>query len=122
MFSLADVQAKASASGNGTIINFDDFTNTLFLSNVNANSLVASDFIFAAPNQPPTDIILSDSSVDENSGNGTVVGTLSAVDPTSGDSVNFTLLDDAGGLFSISGGRPRGRGRARLRERGLARR
>nr|WP_245454889.1 cadherin domain-containing protein [Mesorhizobium sp. M3A.F.Ca.ET.080.04.2.1] len=54
-------------------------------------------------NQPPTDISLSASSVDENSPAGTVVGTLSATDPDSGENFTFALLDDAGGQFAISG-------------------
>ncbi|RWK04170.1 cadherin domain-containing protein, partial [Mesorhizobium sp.] len=54
-------------------------------------------------NQPPTDISLSANSVDENSPAGTVVGTLSATDPDSDESFTYTLLDDAGGQFAISG-------------------
>ena len=33
-----------------------------------------------------------------------MVGALSAVDPDAGDSVTFTLLDNDGGLFAVSGG------------------
>ena len=102
MFSLADVQAIASASGNGTILNFGGFVNTLFLSNIAVGSLVASDFIYATSNNPPTDIQLSNATIAENSSNGTVVGALTATDP--GDTSTFTLLDNAGGRFAISGG------------------
>lgn len=56
-------------------------------------------------NQGPTDVLLSGSAVIENSAGGTLVGTLSAVDPNSGDSHAFTLVNDAGGLFAISGNR-----------------
>ena len=55
------------------------------------------------PNFAPTDILLSHASVDEFAGNGTVVGTLSDVDANPGDTAAFTLLDDAGGRFAISG-------------------
>jgi parallel beta-helix repeat protein len=58
----------------------------------------------AAPvNHAPTDITLSNSTVPENSPAGTTVGALTAVDPDSGDSHTFTLLDNAGGRFAISG-------------------
>lgn len=54
-------------------------------------------------NQAPTDIALSNISVDENSAAGTLVGALSATDPNAGDTFTFTLLDDAGGRFVIDG-------------------
>ena len=55
-------------------------------------------------NQAPTDIALFGNSVAENSTNGTVVGALSAVDPDAGDTKTFTLVNNAGGRFTISGG------------------
>src|SRR4029077_9439015 len=51
----------------------------------------------------PDDIGLAPSHVPENSIDGTVVGTLSSHDPDSGDTATFTLVDDAGGLFALSG-------------------
>ncbi|MBA5776302.1 cadherin domain-containing protein, partial [Stappia sp. F7233] len=54
-------------------------------------------------NEAPTDITLSNASVAENSGNGTVVGTLGAADPDAGESFTYTLLDNAGGRFAIVG-------------------
>ena len=54
-------------------------------------------------NSAPTDIILSNATVEENSEVGTVVGVLSAVDPNAGDTASFSLLDDAGGRFRIVG-------------------
>jgi Ca2+-binding RTX toxin-like protein len=54
-------------------------------------------------NSPPTGIALSEITIPENSANGTVVGSLSASDPNEGDAFTFTLLDDAGGRFAISG-------------------
>ena len=56
-------------------------------------------------NQGPTGVSLSNSVVKENSASGTLVGTLSAVDPNAGDSHSFTLLNDAGGRFAIAGNR-----------------
>ena len=40
-------------------------------------------------------------SVSENATIGTAFGTLSAADPDGGDSLTYSLMDDAGGLFSI---------------------
>ena len=42
--------------------------------------------------------------VDEDAANGTVVGQLGAVDPNVGDTHSYTLVDDAGGRFSITAG------------------
>jgi Ca2+-binding RTX toxin-like protein len=54
-------------------------------------------------NRPPTDIALSNATVAENSADDTVVGTLSAQDPDTGETFTYSLVDDAGGLFAISG-------------------
>ena len=52
-------------------------------------------------NFAPTDLDLSGNTVDENSANGTVVGTASATDPNDTDSFTYSLTDDAGGRFAI---------------------
>jgi len=52
----------------------------------------------------PTDITLSNASVDENSAGGTVVGNLGAVDADRKERFTFSLLDDASGRFVITGG------------------
>ncbi|WP_398483389.1 beta strand repeat-containing protein, partial [Tardiphaga sp.] len=54
-------------------------------------------------NEAPTGIALSATSVAENSPVGTIVGHLTATDPDAGDVDHFTLLNDAGGRFSIDG-------------------
>jgi len=54
-------------------------------------------------NQAPTDISLSGASVLEGAPIGTVVGTLSAVDPDGPSGLTFSLLDNGGGSFGISG-------------------
>jgi hypothetical protein len=54
-------------------------------------------------NDPPTDIALSASEVEEQALPGTRVGVLSAVDPDSGDSHTFELVADGGGMFVIAG-------------------
>ena len=58
---------------------------------------------FEAQPAAPTDIALSPASVAENSANGTVVGALSDTDTDPGDSATYTLTDDSGGRFAISG-------------------
>jgi hypothetical protein len=60
----------------------------------------------APANRAPTDITFTggakgNASVDENAGDETVVGSLDAVDPDSGDSFTYELLDDAGGRFKL---------------------
>jgi Ca2+-binding RTX toxin-like protein len=52
--------------------------------------------------EPPTAILLSNSSVLENRADA-FVANLSALDPDSGDSFTFSLSDDAGGRFVIVG-------------------
>ena len=54
-------------------------------------------------NETPTDLALAGNSVDENSANGTAVGTVSVTDPDAGDSASFALTDNAGGRFAIDG-------------------
>jgi hypothetical protein len=54
-------------------------------------------------NQPPTDVLLSSNTVLENSAANTVIGALSAVDPDAGNTHTFTLVNNAGGRFALSG-------------------
>ena len=55
----------------------------------------------------PTDIVLSNASIIENAGSGTLVGLFSAVDPNVGDTHTFTLVTGTGdtdnGAFQIVG-------------------
>jgi Ca2+-binding RTX toxin-like protein len=51
-------------------------------------------------NNAPTNLVLSSSTVAENSPNGTVVGILSATDADD-DPLTYTLTDNAGGRFSL---------------------
>jgi VCBS repeat-containing protein len=101
VFSLTDVLAQSSGT-TSTVISFGN-GNSLALNNVAPGSLVASDFVFAA-DLPPTDILLSNAAVVENSSPGTIIGSLSAVDPNNGEPVTLSLIDDASGLFAIQGG------------------
>ena len=53
-------------------------------------------------NDAPTDLALSGNSVDEDAANGTVVGTASGSDIDAGDTLTYSLADDAGGRFAIN--------------------
>ncbi len=53
-------------------------------------------------NEAPLDIMLSANNIDENN-SGATVGTLSAVDPDSGDAMSYSIAEDASGLFEIVG-------------------
>lgn len=55
------------------------------------------------PNLAPTDLALSASSIIEGATNGSVIGNISATDPTPGDTFTYTLLNNAGGRFGLSG-------------------
>jgi uncharacterized protein len=57
-------------------------------------------FLLPLPNAAPTDLVISNASVAENSAPGTVVGTLSATDRVS-DTLTYALTDDAGGRFAV---------------------
>jgi len=52
-------------------------------------------------NQAPTSITLSQTQVSENSASGTIIGELDSIDPESGDTHTYELVDDAGGRFQI---------------------
>jgi hypothetical protein len=92
---------------NGGLLDFESNTSHSVTVRVTDSGGLTFDKIFniavAGLNEAPTDIALSHASIAENSVNGTVVGSLSDVDPDAGDSAAFTLVDDAGGRFAISG-------------------
>lgn len=55
----------------------------------------------AAGDHAPTSATLTGASVAENSENGTIVGTVSAIDPDIGDVLTYTFIDDSDGCFAI---------------------
>lgn len=61
------------------------------------------DLVVNGANDAPTAIVLSNTAIDEGSANGTLIGTLTGSDPE-GDAITFSLLNDAGGRFSLTGG------------------
>ncbi|MGD1805405.1 DUF4347 domain-containing protein [Dapis sp. BLCC M126] len=56
-------------------------------------------------NNSPTDISIDNNNITENSGNGTVVGTLTTTDSDVDDTHTYTLLDDGDGRFVVDGDR-----------------
>jgi Ca2+-binding RTX toxin-like protein len=56
-------------------------------------------------NEAPVDVTITGTSVAENAANGTVVGTLGAVDPDAGATFTYAFVagQDAGGRFAING-------------------
>ena len=65
------------------------------------NRSTESSFTLAYQNDAPTDLALSSATIAENAFYGTVVGKITATDPNEGDKIDFFLLDDAGGRFSL---------------------
>src|SRR6185312_6722468 len=53
-------------------------------------------------NEAPTNASLSGGTVAENVANGTVVGTISGIDPDAGATLTYALTDDAGGRFAVN--------------------
>jgi Ca2+-binding RTX toxin-like protein len=74
---------------------------TIRLAGVTA--LASDDYVFIPENRAPTELSLAAGTIAENMAVGSTVGTLTSVDPDLADVNSFTLLDDAGGRFSIAG-------------------
>lgn len=60
-------------------------------------------FFIEHPNEAPFNLEIDDDEIDENAPAGTLVGTLSADDPD-GDTLAYTLVDNAGGRFALDSG------------------
>jgi VCBS repeat-containing protein len=93
-------QLQIDVNGDG-VIGAGDIT---VIMNGLSGTLSDANFSVITPNHAPTDILISNASVAENSPANTVVGTLSDMDPDAGDTAAFALTNDAGGLFAVSGG------------------
>lgn len=103
-FATATQLAPTDASGQATVrvtgVSGGQTTVVVTVDGVASNS-VALDV--RAGNLAPTDIAISAASVVENAANGTVIGALSATDADQASGHTFTLTNDAGGRFGISG-------------------
>ncbi|WP_280952025.1 cadherin domain-containing protein [Methylobacterium sp. V23] len=78
---------------------------TITLQGTKVSLLGERDFVLGslAPAQAPTDVMLSETSVAENTAIGSVAATLIGIDPDSTAALSYTLLSDAGGRFAIAG-------------------
>ncbi|BAZ19040.1 YD repeat protein (plasmid) [Calothrix sp. NIES-4071] len=65
----------------------------------NTNTFSTTIYRFSAP----TAINLTNNTIAENSATGTVIGELSSIDPDTGDTHSYTLIDNAGGRFKLVG-------------------
>jgi len=104
--SLADYQTALSEVGFVNTSDSPDTTDrdiTVQVANADASNVAHTTVHVIAVNDAPTDITLSPSNVDENSGNGTLVGTLSTVDPDVGDTHTYALLDSFSGAYALNG-------------------
>ncbi|NCR09221.1 MAG: hypothetical protein GPI95_13180 [Microcystis aeruginosa LG13-11] len=54
-------------------------------------------------NKAPTNIQVSKNTIEENSLNGTVIGTLNTTDPDANNTFTYSLVDNAGDRFAING-------------------
>ncbi len=77
-----------------------DGANSEFMKFLGDGTIVNISDLFA-----PRDILLSASSVEENSVAGTEVATLTTQDGSTGDTFTYELIDDAGGRFALNGDR-----------------
>ena len=89
----ADIDFEAGASHDVMV----QVTDANGLSYTQTVSLTVNDI-----NEAPTDIVFAGGSIDENSGAGSVVATLTTVDEDSVESFSYSLTDDSG-LFEIAG-------------------
>jgi Ca2+-binding RTX toxin-like protein len=88
----------------GVLVEFG--TSQIWFESIMPGQITFDDFIFdtagGGDNHAPTNATLSGSSIAENSTNGTVVGTVTGIDPDAGAVLSYSLTDNAGGRFAIN--------------------
>ncbi len=91
----------------GSLLDFErTATHTIRVRTTDAGGLwMEKEFVVTIndQNESPTSLTLTGTSVAENSPGGTVVGVLSGTDPDAGDTLSYTLVDNAGGRFVLVG-------------------
>ena len=103
-----------TTDSSGNVLMVSDFNGNIdidgdgdndFTSNGDRNGLVVK--FSDDTNSPPTDIALSNNTIDENVAANTPIGNLSSTDPDTGDTFTYSLVSGAGdtdnGTFNISG-------------------
>ncbi|WP_110457428.1 Ig-like domain-containing protein [Shewanella algidipiscicola] len=89
----------------GTVVNDSQTNGSIFQGNSSGVTLGVTGAFTG--NQSPTDITLSNTSVNQSSGSNAVVGTLTTTDANVGDSFSYALIagsgDTSNGSFNISG-------------------
>jgi Ca2+-binding RTX toxin-like protein len=65
------------------------------------NTAASLGYVVDAVNDAPTGLTLSNASVAENSANGTVIGSFTAIDVDGNAGSSYALLSDAGGRFAV---------------------
>jgi Ca2+-binding RTX toxin-like protein len=90
---------------NGTLLNYETATSHDVTVRVSDQDGLTFDKTFTLAvtnvNEAPTNATLSGGTVAENAANGTVVGTVSGIDPDAAATFAYALTDDAGGRFAI---------------------
>ncbi len=90
-----------------TFTGLDEFNYTITDGNGDTSTATVTISVSASANQPPTDIALSNASVDENQPPGTLVGNFSTTDLDTGDTHLYTLVPGAGdtdnSVFKVAG-------------------
>jgi Ca2+-binding RTX toxin-like protein len=82
-----------------TVVAYDASNSTLF--QVQTQEIT----ILGPGNLKPTDLTLDGTTIAENSGAGTVIGTLGASDPDSGETFTYSIVEDADGKFAVVDGK-----------------
>ena len=104
--SLSGINATLAATGLVVYRSFAGFVGTDMLIITTTDEADASDTDTVAINvggNAPAGIVLSNTTINEFSQDGTLVGSLAAIDADPGDTFTFALLDDAGARFAING-------------------
>ena len=98
------------ADGSSVIItwtseNQDGSENGIYVQKFNTSDPPISTFNITINNvnESPTNIQISKNTIDENSPNGTVIGTLTTTDPDVNNTFTYSLVDNANGRFAING-------------------
>ena len=101
---IADIQGKFTFSNLALAVGDNVFAVSAVdvAGNQRSSSLTIKRLV---TNQAPTNILLTNTLIVENSVSGTVVGSLTTVDPDVADIHRYALLDDAGGRFVLDGDR-----------------